>query len=203
MRKDAWWALCAPVWYTLGMKKVALHAKPEYAYTVISTPIGELRLVGSERGLAAILWKKEKAGRVPLALGSRNDSHPILAEAQRQLAEYFAGTRRTFDLALDFSGTDFQKRVWKALLTVPFGQTVSYADIAKKIGSPKAVRAVGAANGRNPISIIAACHRVIGTSGALTGYAGGMQAKAALLAHEGLLLDGAAHRTTRVLAAAA
>jgi methylated-DNA-[protein]-cysteine S-methyltransferase len=101
------------------------------------------------------------------------------------LAEYFAGTRNRFDLELDFTGTEFQKKVWQALLTIPFGETRSYSQIAEQIGSPSAVRAVGAANGRNPISIIAPCHRVIGASGKLTGFAGGLEAKELLLTLEG------------------
>jgi methylated-DNA-[protein]-cysteine S-methyltransferase len=109
----------------------------------------------------------------------------VLAEAERQLAEYFDGRRKTFSLALGFAGTDFQRKVWRALLTIPFGETRSYAQIAKQIGSPGASRAVGAANGRNPIAIVAPCHRVIGTSGKLTGFAGGLDAKAYLLALEG------------------
>ena len=112
-------------------------------------------------------------------------SHPILVETARQLAEYFAGTRRVFDLPLDFIGTDFHKKVWAALLNIPFGETRSYGQIATEVGSPNAVRAVGAANGRNPISIVAPCHRVIGAAGHLTGFAGGLETKAMLLAIEG------------------
>ncbi len=111
--------------------------------------------------------------------------HPVLKETERQLLEYFAGQRRRFELELDFAGTDFQIRVWQALLTIPFGETRSYRDIAIQIGQPTAVRAVGAANGRNPISIIAPCHRVIGSSGSLTGFAGGLAAKQLLLSLEG------------------
>jgi methylated-DNA-[protein]-cysteine S-methyltransferase len=118
--------------------------------------------------------------------------HPLLVEAERQLGEYFAGTRSRFDLKLDFNGTDFQKLVWNALLTIPFGQTRSYRQIARQIGRPAAVRAVGAANGRNPISIIAPCHRVIGANGALTGFAGGLQVKERLLALEAASLRDAA-----------
>lgn len=151
----------------------------------MKSPIGNLKLVGSERGLAAILWEKEKPNRVPLKIVAEDKKLPILVEAEQQLKEYFTKKRTKFDLELDFNGTDFQKKVWKALLNIPFGKTVSYSEIAKKIGSPKASRAVGAANGRNPISIIAACHRVIGSSGKLTGYAGGMEAKAHLLRLEG------------------
>jgi methylated-DNA-[protein]-cysteine S-methyltransferase len=114
-----------------------------------------------------------------------DNDHPTLKETERQLLEYFAGQRRQFELALDFAGTDFQVRVWQALLTIPFGETRSYRDIAVQIGQPTATRAVGAANGRNPISIIAPCHRVIGTSGSLTGFAGGLAAKQFLLSLEG------------------
>jgi methylated-DNA-[protein]-cysteine S-methyltransferase len=103
----------------------------------------------------------------------------------RQLSDYFAGTRTHFDLPLDFHGTDFQKSVWAALLTIPFGETRSYAEIARQLGRPTAFRAVGAANGKNPISIVAPCHRVIGTNGALTGFAGGLEGKAFLLELEG------------------
>jgi methylated-DNA-[protein]-cysteine S-methyltransferase len=110
--------------------------------------------------------------------------HAVLRRAIRQLNEYFAGTRRTFDLPLEFRGTDFQRRAWSALLAIPYGETRSYLDMARTLRNPAAVRAVGAANGRNPISIIAPCHRVIGTSGDLTGFGGGLEAKAWLLAHE-------------------
>jgi len=112
------------------------------------------------------------------------DDRPILLETERQLHEYFAGNRDAFDLALDFQGTEFQKKVWAALLTIPFGQTRTYAQIAAQIGNVNAVRAVGAANGRNPVSIVAPCHRVIGASGDLTGFAGGLANKMLLLALE-------------------
>jgi methylated-DNA-[protein]-cysteine S-methyltransferase len=112
-------------------------------------------------------------------------NHATLRQTQRQLNEYFAGERRAFSLPLDFRGTDFQRRVWQALLTIPYGETRSYAHIARQIGRPTAVRAVGAANGRNPLSIVAPCHRVIGSSGQLTGFAGGLATKAQLLALEG------------------
>jgi methylated-DNA-[protein]-cysteine S-methyltransferase len=108
----------------------------------------------------------------------------VLAEAQRQLGEYFAGTRKAFSLPLDFAGTEFQCAVWAALLTIPYGETRSYGDIARQIGKPAAVRAVGAANGRNPLSIVAPCHRVVGSTGKLTGFAGGLGTKAFLLALE-------------------
>jgi methylated-DNA-[protein]-cysteine S-methyltransferase len=118
-----------------------------------------------------------------------NPAHPVLVETERQLNEYFAGTRTTFTMTLDFVGTEFQKKVWQALVAIPFGETRSYADIAREIGNPKAVRAVGAANGKNPISIIAPCHRVIGSNGKLTGFAGGLEVKAFLLKIETVKQD--------------
>jgi methylated-DNA-[protein]-cysteine S-methyltransferase len=149
------------------------------------SPVGKLRLVASDAGLAAILWENDNPTRVRLGEPIARDDHPVLLEAERQLREYFDGRRTKFDLQLDFSGTEFQKRVWSALLTIPYGETRSYAQIARQIGRPEAVRAVGAANGKNPLSIVAPCHRVIGSSGALTGFAGGLETKAFLLEHEG------------------
>ncbi|WP_434605674.1 methylated-DNA--[protein]-cysteine S-methyltransferase [Pseudomonas sp. R1-7] len=154
-------------------------------YTTIPSPVGELMLVARGTKLAAILWENERLNRVRLGPLELDSDHPTLKETERQLLEYFAGQRRQFELALDFAGTDFQVRVWQALLTIPFGETRSYRDIAIQIGQPTATRAVGAANGRNPISIIAPCHRVIGTSGSLTGFAGGLAAKQFLLSLEG------------------
>ncbi|MBD9459171.1 methylated-DNA--[protein]-cysteine S-methyltransferase [Pseudomonas sp. PDM05] len=156
-----------------------------YEYKLMPSPVGQLTLVARDGKLSAILWEKERANRVRLGQLQEANSSPVLLETERQLQEYFAGTRSQFTLELDFSGTDFQKQVWQALLTIPFGETRSYSQIARQIGNPKAVRAVGAANGRNPISIIAPCHRVIGASGELTGFAGGLQAKQYLLALEG------------------
>ena len=155
-----------------------------YQYKLMPSPVGELTLVARDGKLSAILWEVERANRVRLGeLIEANDS-PVLRETERQLKEYFAGTRNQFELELDFAGTDFQKQVWQALLTIPFGETRSYSQIAEQIGNPKAVRAVGAANGRNPISIIAPCHRVVGASGGLTGFAGGLKAKQYLLTLE-------------------
>ena len=151
----------------------------------ITSPVGELTLVAGEAGLCAILWENDKEGRVQLGEMREDQNHPVLTETARQLEEYFAGRRKTFSVPLDFQGTDFQKKVWQALLAIPFGETRSYAQIANQIGNPKAVRAVGAANGKNPISIIAPCHRVIGTNGDLTGFAGGLAAKTLLLSLEG------------------
>jgi len=151
----------------------------------MTSPVGELTLVASARGLTAILWENDRPGRVRLAAAAEAPDHPLLVEVARQIAEYFAGKRTAFDLPLDFQGTDFQKSVWAALLTIPFGETRSYGEIAHQIGRPRASRAVGAANGRNPISIVAPCHRVIGANGALTGFAGGLAAKELLLGIEG------------------
>jgi methylated-DNA-[protein]-cysteine S-methyltransferase len=156
-----------------------------HVYTVMPSPVGRLKLVASDSGLAAILWENDAPGRVRLDIAGKDDAHPVLVETRRQLGEYFAGKRTRFTVKLDFAGTDFQKKVWKALLAIPFGQTRSYGQIARALGKPSAMRAVGAANGRNPISIIAPCHRVIGADGKLTGFAGGLKAKAHLLALEG------------------
>jgi methylated-DNA-[protein]-cysteine S-methyltransferase len=155
-----------------------------YVSNTMPSPVGRLTLVASDAGLAAVLWENDDPKRVPLAIAGEDASHPVLREAERQLKEYFAGARTEFDLPLDFHGTQFQKLVWAALLAIPFGQTRSYGEIAQALGNPGASRAVGAANGRNPISIVAPCHRVIGASGKLTGFAGGLEAKALLLALE-------------------
>jgi AraC family transcriptional regulator of adaptative response / DNA-3-methyladenine glycosylase II len=163
----------------------AMSKESQYVYKDIASPVGRLRLVASDDGLAAILWENDPPRRVPLTMTAAKGTPPVLAEAERQLAEYFAGERTTFDLPLAPAGTPFQRKVWGALLTIPFGETRSYGEIAAQIGSPSAVRAVGAANGKNPISIVAPCHRVIGASGKLTGFAGGLETKAFLLALEG------------------
>lgn len=155
-------------------------------HKLVKTPVGMLTLVASDIGLAAILWQDDKPERVRLASGERSDDDRLLCQVEQQLQEYFAGQRETFDVPLDFVGTDFQKSVWHALLTIPYGETRSYGDIARQIGNDKAVRAVGAANGKNPISIIAPCHRVIGSSGKLTGFAGGLETKRILLALESM-----------------
>lgn len=155
-----------------------------HSYKTIASPVGELTLVASDAGLAAILWENDDPARVRLGPLDEDADHPVLVETERQLAAYFAGSLTAFDLPLDFSGTEFQKSVWAALLTIPFGETRSYGEIARQIGRPSASRAVGAANGRNPISIVAPCHRVIGSTGALTGFAGGLEAKQILLGLE-------------------
>jgi methylated-DNA-[protein]-cysteine S-methyltransferase len=155
-----------------------------YVFKMVDSPIGRLKLVARGSRLAAILWEHERPNRVKLGEMVEDLDNPTLNKIHEQLKEYFVGKRTRFDLELDFKGTDFQKTVWHALLTIPFGETRSYAQIASQIGNPKAVRAVGAANGRNPIAIVAPCHRVIGASGELTGFAGGLKAKEILLAVE-------------------
>ncbi|WP_411340879.1 methylated-DNA--[protein]-cysteine S-methyltransferase [Sphingopyxis sp. J-6] len=150
-------------------------------FKTIWSPVGELTLVANAEGLAAILWENDRPGRVRLGPLTEDDTHPVLVETERQLGEYFAGERREFDVPLSFAGSDFQKRVWRELLAIPFGETRSYGEIAHQLGNAGASRAVGAANGRNPISIIAPCHRVVGSTGKLTGFAGGLEAKAFLL----------------------
>lgn len=152
--------------------------------STLPSPVGELRLFASDAGLVAILWEDDRPGRVRLGPATHNPDHPILVEASRQLRAYFAGALTAFDIPLDARGTDFQKSVWDQLARIPFGETRSYADLARAIDRPTATRAVGAANGRNPISIIVPRHRVIGSNGALTGFAGGLETKRALLARE-------------------
>jgi methylated-DNA-[protein]-cysteine S-methyltransferase len=151
----------------------------------MASRVGTLTLVATDQGLSAILWENDRPNRVRVNLDVEDNDHPVLLEAERQLQEYFAGQRRRFTVKLDLTGTPFQQAVWRALLTIPFGETRTYGQIARQIGHPTAVRAVGAANGRNPVSIMAPCHRVVGSTGALTGFAGGLEVKAQLLAFEG------------------
>lgn len=153
-------------------------------FTHFPSPVGTLKLVASDAGLVAILWEEDDPKRVRLGAMTERPDHTVLAETSRQLGDYFAGRRQRFTVPLDFRGSDFQKQVWVALLAIPFGETRSYSAIAHQLGRPSAARAVGAANSRNPISIIAPCHRVLGSNGALTGFAGGLAAKRYLLDHE-------------------
>ncbi len=148
-------------------------------YCYLDTPIGELLLAGEEDALTMIGFPKGSMRRDPEPDWIFNEKP--LATARQQLTEYFAGTRKEFDLPVALSGTEFQVSVLEALQAIPYGETVSYGEIAKRIGRPKAVRAVGAANGRNPIPIVVPCHRVIGSSGDLTGFGGGLDTKEALL----------------------
>lgn len=155
-----------------------------YATKIVASPVGKLMLVATDKGLAAILWENDDPRRVRLGPLTEDTDNPFLVETERQLGAYFAGALKAFTVPLDFNGTAFQKSVWTALLDIPFGETRSYAAIARQIGRPTAARAVGAANGRNPISIIAPCHRVIGANGSLTGFAGGLATKQHLLGLE-------------------
>lgn len=150
-------------------------------YKVIDSPVGRLKLVASDKTLMAILWENDRPRRVPLAEQAAQDEHPVLVQTEQQLREYFSGDRQSFSLPLEMKGTPFQNAVWGALLAIPFGETRSYGQLANQLGVPTATRAVGAANGRNPISIVVPCHRVVGSSGRLTGFAGGLDAKAYLL----------------------
>jgi methylated-DNA-[protein]-cysteine S-methyltransferase len=168
-----------------AMANVDRSASRRHVYKMLDSPVGKLTLVATDEGLAGILWENDPPRRVRLTIGSEDNGHPVLVETERQIREYFAGQRREFALTLDLAGTAFQRKVWNALLTIPFGETRSYGQIARQIGNPGAVRAVGAANARNPVSIVAPCHRVIGSTGKLTGFAGGLEVKARLLALEG------------------
>jgi methylated-DNA-[protein]-cysteine S-methyltransferase len=149
--------------------------------TTFPSPVGRLRLVASDKGLVAVLWPGDGPRRVHLDDTLADEKHSILIDTAGQLSEYFDSRRRRFSIPLDMRGTPFQKDVWNALLRIPFGDTRSYQQLANQLGNPLATRAVGAANGRNPISIIVPCHRVIASSGRLTGFAGGLEVKARLL----------------------
>ena len=152
---------------------------PKIYFTEFASPIGTLQLRGTDSALTGVFMEPHPQR----PRDAVRDGVP-LREARRQLEEYFAGERQEFSLTLETDGTDFQRCVWEALRGIPFGATVSYGDIARRIGNPRAVRAVGLANGRNPISIIVPCHRVIGADGSLTGYGGGLERKRFLLALE-------------------
>ena len=143
-----------------------------------------LRLVAGASGIRAIEFDL-----TPSAASKRNDANELLVEAARQLRAYFAGELREFQLPLDMQGTDFQKRVWRQVAAIPYGETRSYLQIAQALGSPRAVRAVGAANGANPVPIVVPCHRVIGANGKLVGYGGGLALKQRLLELEGARLS--------------
>lgn len=155
---------------------------PATVYTVLDSPIGPLLLAGVGERLRCIGFPTGKAAVTPKVEWRRDDE--AFAEARRQLTAYFEGTLDRFDLALDPRGTPFQLEVWRALMDIPPATTVSYGELARRIGRPGASRAVGAANGANPLPIVIPCHRVIGASGALTGFGGGIETKIWLLAHE-------------------
>ncbi|HVO93570.1 MAG TPA: methylated-DNA--[protein]-cysteine S-methyltransferase [Terriglobales bacterium] len=153
-------------------------------YKEMASSVGKLKLVANQDALVAVLWENERPNRVKLDTMKLQPRHPILVETEHQLMEYFSGTRTEFGLPLAPHGSEFQKKVWQALRGIPFGETRSYLDLAKTLGSAKFCRAIGAANAKNPLSIVVPCHRVIGTNGTLTGFAGGLEAKAKLLAIE-------------------
>ena len=157
-------------------------SKPSASYTTVATPIGELTLVASETALTEVHFPRRFGGSVP------RGENAMLARVAQQLSEYFAGKRTSFDVPLAMAGTEFEQRVWGLLREIPFGATLSYGDLARRLGTPKDARAVGAANGKNPIPIIVPCHRVIGSNGDLTGFGGGLETKRWLLVHEGALL---------------
>ncbi len=154
----------------------------------IPSPLGNITLAATAQGLAGLWFEGQRHLPTELVSWPSAPNHPVIQQACEQLAEYFAGQRRHFELPLDLSGgTAFQQAVWQALLAVAPGGTVSYGEISQRIGKPSAVRAVGAAIGRNPVSIVVPCHRVLGADGSLTGYAGGLARKTALLQLEGAL----------------
>jgi len=163
-----------------------MERERKLARDFVSSPLGKLELTAADSGLVGVFFEQHQHPRVLAAVSA--PEHPVLIQARRELAQYFAGKRSRFETPLApaslLGGTPFQVAVWQALLTIPFGETRTYGEIARQIGRPSAVRAVGAANGQNPISILVPCHRVIGESGALTGYAGGVQNKRWLLVHE-------------------
>ena len=156
------------------------------AYTMIDSPIGRLMLCADGTSLLGLYMDVPSRPPRDVANWVQDAGMAPLPEAARQLGEYFDGRRREFDLPMRMQGTEFQRRVWNVLREIPFGETMSYGQLAKRIAQPNASRAVGLANGRNPIAILVPCHRVIGADGSLTGYGGGLERKQWLLAHEGL-----------------
>ena len=166
-----------------------MQTKPTLHSTTHATPVGELTLVASDQGLRAILWPKLSTARAGIhPMPRRTPGHPILMQAAAQLDGYFAGSRTTFEIPLDLQGTRFQLAAWRSLARIPFGTTTSYGRQAAAHGSPKAARALGAANGANPVCIVLPCHRVIGADGSLTGFGGGLPTKQWLLDHEARVL---------------
>ncbi|MHC6529918.1 methylated-DNA--[protein]-cysteine S-methyltransferase [Vibrio proteolyticus] len=154
-------------------------------YSIFNSPLGRVTVQANEQGLLGVWFETHTTQ--PKQLGERDDDFPILVRAIKQLTEYFSGERTVFSLPVAAQGTAFQQQVWQALQAIPYGETWSYQDLANYINNPKAVRAVGLANGKNPVSVIVPCHRVIGKSGKLTGYAGGLERKQSLLKLEGII----------------
>ena len=148
------------------------------------SPVGELTIIASSEAVRAVLWPNERPGRVTIRDRVEAGTNPVVDQARRELDEYFSGERTRFEVPVDIVGTDFQRSVWRALTTITYGTTRSYGSLADTIGKPQAARAVGAATGLNPVSIIVPCHRLIGTNGSMTGFAGGLDAKRWLLQHE-------------------
>jgi len=161
------------------------------AYDQFETPHGTMLITATPKGLAGVYFKGQKhfpKQRRWQRDWERNPGHPVLRQARRELAQYFTGRRKRFDVALDPQGTVFQRSIWKAIAKVGFGKTLTYGEVAKRAGHPGSARAAGAATGRNPLSIIVPCHRIVGSDGSLTGYAGGLNRKRALLSLEGAVL---------------
>lgn len=152
-----------------------------FVYKDVASPVGLIRLIASTQGLVAVLWEGENYTRTKLPGAVQDDAAPLLEEAAQQLNEYFEKKRKTFQLPLDFQGTPFQVKVWEALLDIPYGATKTYGELARLLGDIKAVRAVGGALNKNPIAIVVPCHRVVGASGKLVGFAGGLENKSILL----------------------
>ena len=156
----------------------------------VKAPFGTLTVVASDKGVRFCMFANDAHPKSFDGLVVRDDpNHPMVKKAIEQLSEYFAGTRKKFDLKLDLQGTEFQVDAWRSLAKVPYGKTASYAEQAASIGRPKAVRAIGGANGRNPVAVILPCHRIIGADGSLTGFGGGLPVKVWLLEHEQRVLS--------------
>lgn len=158
------------------------HDPTALVHRTVPTPIGRLEVIADDSAVVAIRWEGDSVDRGP-EIGIV-DHHPVLDDAERQLLEYFAGERTQFDLPLDPEGTDFQRAAWAELVRIPFGETISYGEQARRMGDRNKSRAVGAANGKNPLPVVVPCHRVVGADGRLTGFAGGLDTKAWLLDHE-------------------
>ncbi|RSN24641.1 cysteine methyltransferase [Amycolatopsis sp. WAC 04169] len=153
-------------------------------HTVIDSPYDKLTLVADGERLCGVYMVQQRHRPAQESFGHPDPGAPVFVDTEKQLKEYFAGQRKEFDLPLSFGGTEFQRMVWEGLLGIPYGETVSYGQLADRLGRPTASRAVGLANGKNPISIIVPCHRVIGSNGDLTGYGGGVERKRHLLDFE-------------------
>ena len=160
--------------------------RPARFYTERHSPVGSLRLTTDGKAITGIELESVSGKPRGAATEQRSDDHPVLLEAARQLEAYFSGGLTAFSLTVAPAGTPFQRKVWRALQGIPWGQAISYGELARRIGSPGSARAVGMANGRNPVAIVIPCHRVIGADGSLTGYGGGLDRKKWLLAHEGV-----------------